>query len=162
MQCIQFAFSLCFMHLDVCLNVENCVLFGLDWVEPMMPFLLARHMFMHSSCIRTLFSFLLLVLCCDYVFCFSLSLSLSQIDCTWHPSANPLRLRTLFVLGHLLLILLLFISRFVMRRPVSTSRRTSPIVVFIRNATWFYRTFPILLYPFSFIIRDGNLYVRYP
>ena len=89
-------------------------------------------------------------------------LSLLRIVCVWHPSTNPLCLGTLFVLGHLLLILLLFISRFVMRRPISISRRTSPILVFIRNATWFYRTFPILLYPFSFIIRDGNLYVRYP
>ena len=121
MHCIQFAFSLCFMHLDVCLNVENCVLFGLDWVEPMMPFLLARHMFMHSSCIRTLFSFLLLVLYCHYVFLF-LSLSLS---------ANPLHLGTLFILGHLLLILLLFTFYSMMRRPVRTSWRTSPTVVFI-------------------------------
>ena len=43
------------MHLDVCLIVENCVLLGLDWVEPMMQFLLARHMFMYISCIRTLY-----------------------------------------------------------------------------------------------------------
>ena len=52
-------------------------------------------------------SFLLLVLCCDCVFCFSpsLSLFLSQIDSIWHPSVNPLRLRTLFVPWHLLLIL---------------------------------------------------------
>ena len=128
MHCIQFAFSRCFMHLDVCLNVENCVLFGLDWVEPMMPFLLARHMFMHSSCIRTLFSFLLLVLYCDYVFLF---LSLSRINCKWHLSANPLHLGTLFILGHLLLILLLFTFYSMMKRPIRTSWRTSPTVVFI-------------------------------
>ena len=36
MHCISLAFSQCFMHLDVCLNVENYVLVGLDWVEPMM------------------------------------------------------------------------------------------------------------------------------
>ena len=35
---ILFAFSQCFIHLDVCLVVENCVLIGLDWVEPMMQF----------------------------------------------------------------------------------------------------------------------------
>ena len=131
MHCIQFAFSLCFMHLDVCLNVENCVLFGLDWVEPMMPFLLARHMFMHSSCIRTLFSFLSLVLYCDYVF-LSLSLSLSLLDrLQWHLSANPFHLGTLFILGHLLLILLLFTFYSMMKRPIRTSWRTSPTVVFI-------------------------------
>ena len=145
------------------LHVENCVLIGLDWVEPIMQFLLACHMFMHFSCIRTL-SFLLLVLCCDCAFYLSLSffLSLSQIDCTWHPSANLLRLRTFFIPGHLLLILLLFIFGFVMRRPIRTSRRTSLNVLFIRSATWFYQTFPILLYPFLFTLGDGNLSVRYP
>ena len=48
MHFIPLAFSECFMHLDVCLIVENCVLLGLDWVEPMMQLFLARHMFMHS------------------------------------------------------------------------------------------------------------------
>ena len=76
------------------------MLFRSDWVEPMMPFLLARHMFMHSSCIRTLFSFLSLVRYCDYVF-LSLSLSLSLSDrlqmapkCKSIPSWNPLHSRT--------------------------------------------------------------------
>jgi len=64
------------MHLDVCLYIENYVLLGLDWVELTMQLFLARHMLMHILCIRTL-SFLLLVLCCDCVFCFSPSLSLS-------------------------------------------------------------------------------------
>jgi len=27
---------------------------------------------------------------------------------------------------------------------------------------WFYRTFPILLFSMSFILKDGNLFVRYP
>ena len=49
-----------------------------------------------------------------------------------------------------------------MRRSIRTSQRTSPTVLFIRNATWFYRTFSILLYPLSFTVGDGNLYVRYP
>ena len=96
--------------------------------------------------------------------CFSicLPLSLSRIVCAWHPSANPLYLRTLFILGHLFSTPLLFMFDFLMRRPVRTSRRTSPNVVFIRNAVWFYRIFPILLYPLSFTVGDGNLYVRYP
>ena len=94
MHCIPFTFSQCFMHLDVCLYVENYVLIGLDCVEPMMQFPLARHMFMHFSYICTL-SFLLLVLCCDCVFLF-LFLSLSDRlcmapKCKSTPSRNPLR-----------------------------------------------------------------------
>ena len=50
----------------------------------------------------------------------------------------------------------------VMRKPIRTSRRTSLNVMFIQNTAWFYQTFPILLYPLSFTVKDGNLYVRYP
>ena len=62
----------------MCLVVENYVLVGLDWVEPMMQLFLAHHMLMHISCIHAL-SFLLLVLCCDCVLCFSTSFSLSLL-----------------------------------------------------------------------------------
>ena len=132
----------------------------------MMQFLLARHMFMHFSYMRTL-SFLpilfwIVMLCLSVSLSLSLSLSLSRIDCAWHPSAKPLRLETLFVPGHLLLILPLLTFGFVMGRPIRTSWRTSPNMVFIQNATWFYQTFPILLYPLSFTVKDMNLYVRYP
>ena len=84
MHCIPLVFSQCFMHLDVCLFVEICVLLGLDWVEPMMQFLLARHMFMHTHLF--FFFFFFWVLGCDYVSC----LSFSRIDCAWHLSANLL------------------------------------------------------------------------
>ena len=48
-------------------------------------------MFMHFSCIRTL-SFLS-ILCWVVMLCFLfLSLSLSLIDCAWHPSINSLYL----------------------------------------------------------------------
>ena len=116
---------------------------------------------MHCSCIRT-FLFPYLVLFVDGVFLFvSLSLSPSRIIYTWHPSANPLHLKTHFVPGNLPLILLLFTFGSMMRRPIRTSRRTSPNVAFIRNVAWFYQTFSILLYPLSFTVRDENLYVRY-
>ena len=67
------------MHLDVCLYVENYVLIGLDWVEPMIQF------FLHITCTCIFhacvpFLFYLLVLCFDGAFLlvsFSLSLSLS-------------------------------------------------------------------------------------
>ena len=49
MHCIPFAFSQCFMYLDVCLYVENCVLIGLDWVESMMQF------FFYISHVRAFF-----------------------------------------------------------------------------------------------------------
>ena len=144
--------------------LKDCVLLGLDWVEPMMQLCLARHMFMHFSCTHILsFPFFsLLWWCFSVCLPLSLSLSLSWIDSAWHPSAIPLPLRTLFILGHLLLILLLFMFSSLMKRPKRTSRRTSPHVVFIQSATWFYWTFMILLYPLSFTIGDGNLYVRYP
>ena len=98
---------------------------------------------------------------CLVVIVFSISPSFSWIDCAWHSSVNPLCLETLFVLRHLLLILLLFTSSSVIRRLVRTFQRTSPTVVFIRNAMWFYRTFLILFYPLSFTVRDDNLYMRY-
>ena len=90
------------------------------------------------------------------------SLSLSRIVCVWHLGAKLLCPETLYVLWHHLLILLLFLSGFVMRRPVRNSWRTSPNVAFIWNATRFYRTFPILLYPLSFRSGVRNLHVRYP
>ena len=76
--CIPLAFSQCFVHLDVCLIIEKCVLLGLDWVEPIMQLFLARHTFMHISCILTL-SFL--YFCSGLWLCvLSLSLSLSLPD----------------------------------------------------------------------------------
>ena len=158
MHCIPLTISLCFMHLDVCLFVENCVLLGLNWVEPMMQFLLACHMFMHISCIRTL-SFLFIW----FGLWLGSYLSLSRIDSIWHLSAILLRSKILFVPNHLLLLifpLLTFGS--MMRRLIRTSRRTFLNVVFIRSTMWFYWTFSILLYSLSFTLRDGNLFVRYP
>ena len=95
------------------------------------------------------------------VWCVS-SLSLSQIDYTWHLSANPLRLETLLVLGLLLLIHPLFTFNSMMRRPSRTSLRTFKNVAFIWSAILFCWTFPTLLYRVSFELRDGNLFVRYP
>ena len=117
---------------------------------------------MHTYIFFSFFGVLfVMVLFCLFL-SLSLSLSLSLIICTWHPSANSLRLRTLFILGHLLLILIHFIFGFVIRRPKRTSWRTSPNVVFIWRAAWFYQIFPILFYAPSFTVEDGNPYVRYP
>ena len=63
-----------------------------------------------------------------------LSFSLSWIVYPWHPSVKLLRPETLFVPRHFLPPLLHFMSGSVIRRPVKTSRRTSPNVASIRNA----------------------------
>ena len=143
--------------------LKTCVLLELDWVDPMMQFFFARHNLMHISCIHTSYFLSFGTLYNGAFLSPSLSLSLSQIDYIWHPSANPLRLGTPFIPGHLFLTPFLFTFSSVMRRPVKISRRTSPNMVFIRNVAWFYRIFLILLlHPLSFIIGDGNLYLRYP
>ena len=141
------------------------VRFGLGWTRDAISFSTSHvhAFFMHMYHFFSIFlCWVVIMFSVSLPLSLSLSLSLSRIVCAWHPSANLLRLGTLFVPGHLLLIPLLFMFGSVMRRSVRTSRRTSPNMVFIRNAMWFYRTFPILLYPLSFIVRDGNLYMRYP
>ena len=137
MHCIPFAFSKCFMHLDVCLYVENCVLIDLDWVKPMMQFFFyishVHAFFMYTYHFFSIFWYSIVMV----LFCLSPSLSLfpSQIVYAWHPNTNSLRLGTLFVPGHLPLILLLFTFGSMMRRPVRTSRRTSLNVAFTQNLT---------------------------
>ena len=81
------------MHLDVCLYVENCVLLGLDWVEPMMHFFCTSHVhafFMHM--------YPLLFFCLySIVIINSLSLADSLCMAPKHKSTlprNPLRSRT--------------------------------------------------------------------
>ena len=135
----------------------------LGWAEPMM------HFFFHiiCSCIFNSYVPFLFPLCTLLRLCFlslSLSLSLSWIDCVWHPNANLLQSGTLFVLVHLLLLILpflLFTFGSVMRRPIRTSQRIFLNVAFIWSAMWFYRTFTILLFSMSFTLGDGNLFVRY-
>ena len=142
-----------------------CVVwFGLGWTYDAISFSTSHvhAFFMHTYPFFFSFVGTLLWLCFSVSLSLSLSLSLSRINCKWHLSANPLHLGTLFILGHLLLILPLLTFGFMMGRPIRTSWRTSPNMVFIQNATWFYQTFPILLYPLSFTVKDMNLYVRYP
>ena len=142
--------------------LKSCVLLGLDWVEPVMHFFCMSHAhahFMHTYHFDSFFFFWYLLWWC---FSICLPLSLSWIVCAWHLSANPLRLETLFISGHLLLIPLLFTFGSMMRWPIRTSQRNFPNVLFTQNATWFYQIFLILLYPLSYTVRDRNLYLRYP
>ena len=118
-------FNYIFMHYRCVLYMLNsCVLVGLDWAEPMM-FLMLHVTY---SCIFHAYvpSFLyVLILNCLVLFFLSLSLSLSLfplLAALRHLSENLHRLGTLFIPGHLFLILPLLMSGFVMTRPVWTSQ----------------------------------------
>ena len=143
------------MHLDVCLILLNvCWQVWIGFL-PMMQFKFCTS-YVHAY-VFPFFSISLLF-GCDCV------LSLSRIDCIWHPKRiNPLCLRILLVSGLLLLILSL-ISMFgsVMRRPERTSQRTFRNVAFIRSAMLFCQNFPTLFSPLSFGFGAGNLYLRDP
>ena len=139
----------------------DCVLVGLDWVEPMMLFIL------HVTCLcipmHTFFPFNLFfdILNCfgTFLIVFSLSLPLSVYVnlLLWHPNGNVLHPGTLFVPRHpLLLTLLLSLFGFVMRRPNHTSLRTFLNKVFILNAKSSCWTSPTPSYPLSSIVGDGG------
>ena len=141
------------------LDCWKCVLVGLDWFSTHDAIIFSTS-HVHAFIPFLFFLFALLWLCSV-----SFSLSLSWIDCTWHPSTNLIRVKTLFVSG--LLHLLTFLFPFftfgsVMRRPIKTSLRTFLNMMFIRSAMWFCWTFSTFLYLMSFILEDGNLSVRYP
>ena len=78
-----------------------------------------------------------------------LFLSLFRLVYAWHQRASLLHPRTLFVPRHLLLILLLLMSDFVMIKTVRTFQRIFLNVAFIWNAKSFFQTFSILTYPLS-------------
>ena len=121
-------------------------------------------MFMHFSFICTfIYLYCDFDLCWCFPACFSLSLSLSpslSLVALWHLNRNPLHPETLFVLGHLLLLLLLILLHLtfgsVMIKPIRTFQRTFHNTAFIRNAKSFYRTFPILTFPLSSTLGVGS------
>ena len=123
-------------------------------------------MFMHSHTyvpsILYIFIYLLLGTFLIVSLSFSLSLPLTLVA-SWHLSVSLLRLGTLFVPGHLLLLLHLtplpLTSDFVMRRPNRTSRRTFHDAAFIRNTKSFYQIFLTPTYPLSSIVRVRSHFV---
>ena len=134
--------------------------FGLGF-NPWCNFFYTSHVHAYFHAYIILFSFF--ELCYDCVLSFLLPLFL-RINCAWHPSINLLQLKILFVVLGLLVLLilsLLFLSGFVVRRPVRISWRTSSNAVFIWNAKSFCRICSTLLYAVSFRLEDGNLFVRY-
>ena len=141
-----------FMHYRYVLYLlQCCVLVGLDWTKPIMQLYLHVHAF---SCIRTFKFLFFYISCCWYFFyclllflSFFLSFSLTLVA-LWHLSVSLLRPETLFILGHLLLLLHLtplpLTSSSMMRRPNYTSLRTFHDETFIRNTKSFYQTSLIL------------------
>ena len=138
-----------------------CVLVGLDWVKPMM------HLNLHvtCSCIHTI---LFLSFNIKFVWCFfdCLSLPISlflTLVASWHLNKNPFCPGTLFVPGHLLLLLLLIPLHLtyssIMRRPNRTSQRTFHNKAFIRNAKSFCKIFLTLNYPLSSTVGIGSHYM---
>ena len=107
-------------------------------------------MFMHFHTYVPYFIFILILIVL-VLFCMSLFLPLSffRLVASWHLNENPLRPRTLFIMGHLLLlILLLLMYSSVMIKPERTFRRTLD-KTFIQNAKSSYRIFLILIFPLS-------------
>ena len=136
---------------------------GLGWAHDAI-FLCMSHV--HAfPCIRTLLSIYIFI----YLNCFETFLSVSfssphslvYVSALWHQNVSLLRLETLFVSGHLLLLLipppLLFGS--VMSKPERISRKTFLDEAFIQNAKSFCWTSLTLTYPLSLTIGVGSHYV---
>ena len=91
---------------------------------------------------------------------FSLSPSLSffQLVASWHLNKSPFHPRTLFVLRHLLLLLILPLPLFssMMTKPERTFRRTFLDEIFIWNAKPFCQISLTLTYPLSSTIGVGS------
>ena len=154
MHCISFSLQLYFYAFRWVLYMCNWLCarrIGLGWAHDAISF--ACHMFMHSHAYLLSIQYILIFFCCLGLFWLSFSPSLSSVCISlllWHPNANLLRPKTLFILGHpLLLILHLFLSSSVMRWTKRTSLRTSLDETFIRNTKSFSRISPTLTYPLS-------------
>ena len=108
--------------------------------------------FMHTS--FTFNMFLYIWIFWDFSECFFFRPhSLVYVNALWHQNVSLLCLGTLFILGHLyLLILPLLLFDSVVRMPERTSWRNFLDEVFIRNAESFCWTSPTLTYPLSFTV----------
>ena len=118
-------------------------------------------MLFHAYVIYIQYIFIYLNCFWDFSECFFLPpYSLVYASTSWHQNVSLLHLRTLFVPGHLRLLILpplLFGS--VMRMPERPSRRTFLNEVFIRNAKSSRRTSLTLTYPLSFTVEVGSHHV---
>ena len=149
--------------IDVCLlHCYDYVLLGLDWAEPWWIYICMSHV--HAfSCIRTFNSIYFDIFVVWYISdCLPLFLSLPlTLVVSWHLSVSQLRPGTLFILGHLLLLLLhltLLPLTFdsMMRRANRTSSRTFHDATVIRNAKSFCQTSLTLTCPLSSAVGVGT------
>ena len=117
-------------------------------------------MFTHSHAYILSIHYILRYFWCLRLFWLFLSPSLSFVCVSlllWHPNANLLHSGTLFISGHpLLLILHLFLSSSVMKRPNQTSLWTILDKAFILNAKSSYQNSPTLTFPLSSTVGNGS------
>ena len=117
-------------------------------------------MLMHFHAYVPYILYILIYWLCFVLFCVFLSPFLSllfTLVASWQLNISLLRLGTLFVSVHpLLLMLFPHMFGFVMIKPDRTFRRISLDEVFIRNAKSFCRTSLTLTYPLSFTVRVGS------
>ena len=136
------------------------MLLGLDWAEPMIFFFLVYMSHVHEfSCIHTFISLYSYILMSLVIFCVSLFLPFSffRLVASWHLNENPLYPRTLFVLGHVLLLTLhLHTYGSMMIKPGKTFWRTFVNEAFIWNAQSSYQIFLTLTYPLSLTVGVGG------
>ena len=135
----------------------NCLCagrFGLGWAHDAIIF--ARHMLMHFHAYILYIQYIFIYLNCfwDFSECFFLPpYSLLYVSVSWHQNVSLLGPETLFVPGHLrLLILPPLLFGFVIRMLERTSWRTFLDKVFIQNAESFCWTSHTLTYPLSFTV----------
>ena len=136
--------------------------FELGWAHDAFKF--ACHMFMHFHAYIPYFFFYLFYLLILNMFGAFLIVSLFlTLVASWHLNVNPFCPWTLFVSGHLLLLLHLTPLHLtygsMIRRPSWTSRRTFYDETFIWNAKSFCQIFLTLTYPLSSTVRVGSHYV---
>ena len=135
--------------------------FRLGWAYD--EFIFACHMFMHAHAyVRSILYILIYMLFGTFLIVslsFFLSLPLTLVA-SWHLNVSLLHPRTLFVLGHLLLLLHLtplpFTSGPVMKMSNWTSWRTFHNATFIWKAKSFYHMFLTLTYPLSSTVGIGS------
>ena len=127
--------------------LSGFVLVGLDWADPMMQFSL------HVTCLCIPMHMYSLFNIFWYIW-----IVMGLLNVPWYQNISLLHPKTLFVSGHLLLLLiplpLLFGS--MMKMLERTSRRTFLDEAFIRNAKSFCRTSPTLTFPLSFTVGVGS------
>ena len=155
MHYITFSFLTMFMHFYCVITMLNCcVLVGLDWAKPML------FLSFHVTCSSIFhayvpsFIFILILICVGAFLRVSFSLFFFRLVALLHLNKNPFYPKTLFILGHLLLLTQLFLTYgSVMIKLVKTFWRTSHDEAFILSAKLLYRTFPILTFPLSSTVK---------